>query len=333
MGNYSEDMKASKNFYSFTEIIDFMRPVSHVFIDSLATKDMITKFMFSELLKVESSGIRKHVLKNFNSIKDESRPPWSSFIFFRNSNIIFCPIPKNATNSLTLAFLKKENIQLYSFLLKVLRWDYNYGIFLIGLISKQFPLDDLSAIKRQEISKVVFLREPLGRFISAIDNKFIEPIHLSQPPIFEPAMHLMANKLGNTIYTISIYELCRIINSSNLIDIDEHFLPQVNFSPSFDDFQIYDLFSSDIAFEKLFTRKSKVFKLNKSNSFFKNKILNNAINLECNLQDLIKKPFLNWSATDLFFWSNSTKDEKINLVAPFISEFYENDTKFFNDSF
>jgi hypothetical protein len=139
---------------------------------------------------------------------------YSKALYFKNQGIFYSMIPKNACTSIFSSFLRAEGVNL----------DWFFSKNRVHNLQGKFWAFQKEEVFSGNVFKVIALRDPFDRFISALTDKIINP-KIAQGDYTTFFEKVILKKFSD----INLLEIIRVVDQYPAIMLDEHFAPQSDF--------------------------------------------------------------------------------------------------------
>lgn len=160
-------------------------------------------------------------------MRGKVRWPYRSYLVLEPRGLIYCPIPKVASGNLKLWFLAEAKIPEHEW-----RAHPEHGIH--PYVHHRFRLRDMEKLDDERYLKLVFVRNPFSRLVSAFLDKVVRPLgrgesHLAASPAY-PVLFAMRglrryDRLDDSTFEDFVELVCALPDAS----LDAHWLPQHRF--------------------------------------------------------------------------------------------------------
>lgn len=238
--------------FSFELLADYQADAIGPMARGHAAAALVQQHLYRDVVQARSGGMYAHLVEVFPRGRFDGLSPWLNLLYFPRSRVIVCRIPKNATNSILYALICGEVPRLASILRPLLKVNREFGYEVLNRLSNAFAIPDLNLLSAPHIRKLAFVRQPLDRLASAIDNKLVEtlapPLRQRDPePLVEELLRNESRRTGHPfgVGELSLARLAGILSGVDVGALDPHFVPQTAFAPSFDSFEVFSVDAVD----------------------------------------------------------------------------------------
>lgn len=258
------------------------------------------------LYSLHDQNHRTGILENINQYSNDEynsvSNPWVDTYYSPVLNVVYLPIPKNATNSIAMFLLALEYPELYGFLDGLVKRNSFFAQGVFDIILKSRPVWPLDELAKPSLNIVTFVRDPIKRFISAINDKLVWshflPPNIDNLGTFSFIEAKIKHYMGAS-ESLTLNNIIKYMQYTPHREIERHFAPQYVFVNSLKCVSVYNLSDAELVLNAL-TNPSAYKKLANLNTYNQSAGIGNQ-----SCEDILDKPFVTWNDQDKSLWNNS----------------------------